>query len=67
MQGDLAFPRGSFAGNGPKGDTTRAHGTLTKAAKGYKTTPAMVCGLTDHVWTVEEMLSKMEKDYAIAA
>jgi hypothetical protein len=40
---------------------------LTKAAKGYKTTPAMVCGLTDHVWTVEEMLSKMEKDYAIAA
>ena len=45
----------------------RAHGTLTKAAKGYKTTPAMVCGITNHVWTVEEMLSKMEKDYAIAA
>lgn len=45
----------------------RAHGTLTKAAKGYKTTPAMACGLTDHVWTVEEMLSKMEMDYAIAA
>ena len=30
---------------------------MTKAAKGYETTPAMVCGLTDHVWTVEEMLS----------
>ncbi|HVT38196.1 MAG TPA: hypothetical protein VHE78_04075 [Gemmatimonadaceae bacterium] len=45
----------------------RAHGTLTKAAKGYKTSPAMVCGLTDHVWTVEEMLSKMEPTYAIAA
>jgi IS1 family transposase len=45
----------------------RAHGTLTKAAKGYKTTPAMVCGLTDHVWTVEEMLWKMEPSYQIAA
>jgi IS1 family transposase len=45
----------------------RAHGTLTKAAKDYKATPAIVCGLTDHVWTVEEMLSKMEIDYAIAA
>jgi IS1 family transposase len=45
----------------------RAHGTLTRDAKGIKTTPATVCGLTDHVWTVEEMLSKMEMDYAIAA
>ncbi|MEK7239197.1 MAG: IS1 family transposase [Gemmatimonadota bacterium] len=45
----------------------RAHGTLTKAAKGYKTSPAMVCGLTDHVWSVEEMLSKMEPSYLIAA
>lgn len=45
----------------------RAHGTLTKAAKGYKTSPAMVCGLTDHVWTVEEMLQKMEPSYLIAA
>ncbi len=25
------------------------------------------CGITNHVWTVEEMLSKMEMDYAIAA
>ncbi len=37
----------------------RAHTTLTKAAKGYKTTPAMACGLTDHVWTVEEILDLM--------
>jgi len=27
----------------------RPHGTLTKAAKGIKTTPAMAAGLTDHV------------------
>ena len=45
----------------------RAHATLMKAAKGYNTTPGMACGLTDYVWTVEEMLSKMEMDYAIAA
>ena len=45
----------------------RAHGTLTAKAKGYKTSPAMAAGLTDHVWSVEEMLSKMESDYAIAA
>lgn len=34
----------------------RAHTTLTKTAKGIKTTPAMACGLTDHVWTVESIL-----------
>lgn len=45
----------------------RAHGTLTAKAKGYKTSPAMVAGITDHVWTVEEMLQKMEPTYAIAA
>jgi IS1 family transposase len=38
----------------------KQHGTLTSAAKGKKTSPAMVCGLTDHVWTVEEMLEKMD-------
>ena len=38
----------------------RAHGTLTKAANGVKTTPAMACGLTDHVWTVEEVLGLMD-------
>jgi hypothetical protein len=36
------------------------HGTLTKAASGTKTTPAMAAGLTDHVWTVEEILGLMD-------
>ncbi len=38
----------------------KPHGTLTKAAKGYKTTPAMSAGVTNHVWTVEEILEKMD-------
>ena len=38
----------------------RAHGTLTKGAKGIHTTPAMAAGLTDHVWTVEEILTLMD-------
>lgn len=37
----------------------RAHSTLTKAANGIKTTPAMAAGITDHVWTVEEILELM--------
>ncbi len=37
----------------------RAHTTLTKAAEGIKTTPAMASGLTDHVWTVEDLLALM--------
>ena len=37
----------------------KAHGTLTKAKKGIKTTPAMAQGLTDHVWTYEELLELM--------
>ena len=37
----------------------RAHTTLNKARKGIKTTPAMAAGLTDHVWTVEEILELM--------
>jgi len=45
----------------------RAHGTLTKNAKGIKTTPAMAAGLTNHVWTVEEMLEKLDGTYAIVA
>ena len=32
----------------------RSHQTLTKAAGGIKTTPAMASGLTDHIWTWEE-------------
>jgi IS1 family transposase len=43
----------------------RAHQTLTKAANGIKTTPAMACGLTDHVWTVEEILDKVRPDYLL--
>src|SRR5207302_10305070 len=38
----------------------KPHGTLTKAAKGYKTTPAMAAGLTNHVWTVEHILDLMD-------
>ena len=38
----------------------RSHTTLTKAAKGIHTTPAMADGLTDHVWTVEEVLGLMD-------
>ena len=40
----------------------RAHATLTKAAGGIKQTPAMAAGLTDHVWTVEEILSLMDPE-----
>ncbi len=38
----------------------RAHQTLTKAAKGIKTTPAMAAGLTDHVWSIKEILGMMD-------
>lgn len=38
----------------------RPHQTLTKAAKGIKTTPAMAAGLTDHAWTLEEVLGLMD-------
>jgi IS1 family transposase len=38
----------------------RPHLTLTKAAKGIKTTPAMAAGLTNHVWTVEHVLDLMD-------
>jgi transposase-like protein/IS1 family transposase len=34
----------------------RPHGTLTKAAGGQKTTPAMAAGVTDHPWTLLELL-----------
>lgn len=34
--------------------------TLTKKADGIHTSPAMVAGLTDHVWTIEEMLGMMD-------
>lgn len=37
----------------------RPHGTLSKAA-GRKTTPAMAAGLTDHVWTWEEVAGMLD-------
>jgi hypothetical protein len=36
----------------------RSHQVLTKAA-GVKTTPAMAAGLTDHVWTVKDIVALM--------
>ena len=38
----------------------RPHTTLTKARKGYKTTPAMAAGLTDHPWKVEEICDMLD-------
>ena len=38
----------------------RAHGTLTKAAKGVHTTPSMAAGVADHVWTVEELVGLLD-------
>lgn len=35
----------------------KAHGTLTKAAGGIHTSPAMAAGLTGHVWTIEELIA----------
>ncbi len=43
----------------------RPHLTLTKAANGIKTTPAMAAGIADHMWTVEEILEKMDPDYLL--
>lgn len=43
----------------------RPHHTLTKRHRGIKTTPAMEIGLTDHVWSWEEILGKMEPTYAL--
>jgi IS1 family transposase len=35
----------------------RSHQTLTRDKKGIHTTPAMVAGVTDHVWKVEELIA----------
>ncbi len=43
----------------------RPHQTLTKAAKGIKMTPAMAAGIADHVWTIEEILEKMDPSYLL--
>jgi len=37
----------------------RPHGTLTKEAGGVKTTPAMKAGVTDHPWTLLELLQAL--------
>lgn len=42
----------------------RPHQTLTKAANGTKTTPAMASGLTDHIWTVKDIVVLMDPDAA---
>ena len=39
----------------------RAHTTLTRNATGIHTTPAMAAGLTDHVWTLAEVLALTSK------
>ena len=44
----------------------RSHGTLTKAAKGIHTTPAMAAGVTDHVWKIEELLGLMDPKRLLA-
>jgi hypothetical protein len=38
----------------------RPHQSLTKAANGVKTTPAMAAGLTDRVWTVNDIVAMMD-------
>src|SRR6266513_673918 len=44
----------------------RSHGTLTKAAKGIHTTPAMAAGVTDHVWMVEDLIELLNPHRMIA-
>ena len=38
----------------------RAHGTLTRQAKGIHTTPAMAAGVTDRVWTIEDLVALLD-------
>lgn len=42
-----------------------SHQTLTKAAEGRKTTPAMAAGLTDRASTVEDILALMDPANAV--
>ena len=39
----------------------RKHATLTKAAGGIHTTPAMAAGVADHVWKLEEVVALLEE------
>lgn len=43
----------------------RPHGTLTKNAEGKKTTPAMAAGLARSVWTVEQVLQRMDAIFVL--
>jgi len=45
----------------------RAHMTLTKARGGIHTTPAMAAGLTDHVWTLVEIVALLPDSVAARA
>jgi hypothetical protein len=38
----------------------KVHSTLTKQRDGVKTTPAMAAGITDHVWSVDELVERMD-------
>jgi IS1 family transposase len=38
----------------------RPHTTLTKAHKGYPTTPAMAAGVDNHVWTLREIAALLD-------
>ncbi len=40
----------------------RPHMTLTKAAGGVKTTPAMAAGVADHVWTLTEIVGLLDSN-----
>ncbi len=44
----------------------RPHMTLTKRHRGVKTTPAMEAGLADGIWSVEDILERMESGFEIA-
>lgn len=38
----------------------RKHATLTANAKGIHTTPAMACGIANHVWSLEELVALLD-------
>lgn len=43
----------------------RAHGTLTKKARGVHTTPAMAAGVTNRVWTIEDLVQLLNPQFMI--
>ena len=45
----------------------RVHQTLTKAAAGIHQTPAMAAGLTDHVWTVRDIVALLDTVLELAS